>query len=371
MLVADLPPARSVRTTRRLLSVASPRTECTTRGEAGSVNGWQDTPRNLSHRPTTSAGGSAKDISISDDAATRLRETMPLDADCERVVDGARADRGHIVVTAADGQVGDHQLGSLHAEINHDTNGAPPAAPDAAHDKLSSAARRPLERPAATPGSRWRRRVGLPLAADSPGARVTAAYVGPTRHGWNPWRRSSRLTGRSRILGGRLDRDQAFADYVRRSWPSLVRSAFLLGCSAHEAEDLVQTTLIRCYTAWGNVVKATDRDAYVYRMLVNCHHDSRRRRWCSELPSASLPERSYEDDTTGVDDADVVGRALAHLNQGHREVVVLRYHAQLTETQIARILSIAPGTVKSRLSRALARLSEDLNLADFHGRSGK
>jgi DNA-directed RNA polymerase specialized sigma24 family protein len=50
-------------------------------------------------------------------------------------------------------------------------------------------------------------------------------------------------------------------------------------------------------------------------------------------------------------------------------VVVLRYYADLGEQQIAEALQIPPGTVKSRLSRALVRLSNDADLADLHGGS--
>jgi len=47
-----------------------------------------------------------------------------------------------------------------------------------------------------------------------------------------------------------------------------------------------------------------------------------------------------------------------------REAVVLRYYAHLTEQEMAAVLGVAPGTVKSRLSRALAELSRDSDLAD-------
>ena len=63
--------------------------------------------------------------------------------------------------------------------------------------------------------------------------------------------------------------------------------------------------------------------------------------------------------------ADAVHRALADLSKVNREVVVLRYYAHLSEQQTAEILDIAPGTVKSRLSRALAQLATNTHLADL------
>ncbi|MEN3614777.1 SigE family RNA polymerase sigma factor [Plantactinospora sp. ZYX-F-223] len=164
-----------------------------------------------------------------------------------------------------------------------------------------------------------------------------------------------------------MERDEEFSAYASARWPALVRSAVLLGCSVQDAEDLAQTALMRCYVSWAKVAKADDRDAYVYRILVNAYHDSRRRRWWGEKPAAVVPEQVEADATTRVDAADAVGRALAGLSQANREAVVLRYYAHLNDRQIAEALNIAPGTVKSRLSRALTQLSADANLSDLRG----
>jgi RNA polymerase sigma-70 factor (sigma-E family) len=162
-----------------------------------------------------------------------------------------------------------------------------------------------------------------------------------------------------------MERDEDFSQYAGAYWPILLRSAVLLGCSLHEAEDLVQVTLLRCFVSWGKVTRAVDRDAYVYRILVNCHRDSRRRRWWGEKPSADVPEAVQDAGTDRVDATDAVDRALSGLSQAHRDVVVLRFYAHLGERQIADVLKIPPGTVKSRLSRALQHLSSDTNLADL------
>lgn len=138
---------------------------CTICGDAGSVSGWQDTLYDLSHGPTTAAGP-ARNVSISDDTAASLRETMVLDADCERVVYGARADSGHVVLTATDEQL-DELLGYLAAEANHETNRRRRQRLDAAYDELSHAARRPIES-AATPPDRSGAPRGLRPAASAP-----------------------------------------------------------------------------------------------------------------------------------------------------------------------------------------------------------
>jgi DNA-directed RNA polymerase specialized sigma24 family protein len=76
-----------------------------------------------------------------------------------------------------------------------------------------------------------------------------------------------------------VDTDEDFSAYAAARWSALVRSAVFLGCRIEEAEDLVQTTLVKCYSAWRRVEKADNRDAYVYRMLLNNQRDSRRRHW--------------------------------------------------------------------------------------------
>lgn len=161
-----------------------------------------------------------------------------------------------------------------------------------------------------------------------------------------------------------MDHDGEFSAYASARWGALVRSGIVLGCTVEEAHDLAQTTLLRCFTAWRKVQRADDRDAYVYRVLLNCHRDSRRRRWWSEKPTETFPDEAVADATAQVAVTDSVARALADLSAVNREVVVLRYYADLSEAQIARVLNIAPGTVKSRLSRAVAHLARNSHLVE-------
>ena len=60
-------------------------------------------------------------------------------------------------------------------------------------------------------------------------------------------------------------------------------------------------------------------------------------------------------------------RALDRLSSDQRAAVVLRYYAHLTDQQIASVLGVATGTVKSRLSRAVKALAQDPDLAELRG----
>ncbi len=144
-----------------------------------------------------------------------------------------------------------------------------------------------------------------------------------------------------------------------------MRSAVLMGCPPNDAEDLVQTALTRCYIAWPKVNRADNRDAYVYRVLMNAHRDLyRRRRWREHLSASPPPTATVADASTGVDDTDAVNRALGDLTPQSRAVIVLRFYAGMTERQTAEALGVAVGTVKSRMSRALTQLAISRHLTD-------
>jgi RNA polymerase sigma-70 factor (sigma-E family) len=158
--------------------------------------------------------------------------------------------------------------------------------------------------------------------------------------------------------------EASYADFVRTCWRDLVRAAIFLGASPHEAEDLAQQTLVRCYANWQRVTDATNRDAYVYRMLLNQLRDARRTRWWRSRVDAA-PDGSVDDASNRVVIADAVHQALDGLSKAHRDVVVLRYFVGLTGAQTAAVLGISIGTVKSRLSRSLASLADSQHLSEL------
>jgi RNA polymerase sigma-70 factor (sigma-E family) len=159
--------------------------------------------------------------------------------------------------------------------------------------------------------------------------------------------------------------ESQYAEFASARWMTLVRTGVLLGCTVHEAEDMAQAALEKCFVAWARVVRAEDQDAYVSKILLNTVRASRRRRWWGETPTAEVPDAAVPDATEHVAVELATRRALGRLSLPQREVVVLRYFLHLTEAQIADALAIAPGTVKSRLSRALARLAADADLNEL------
>ena len=150
-----------------------------------------------------------------------------------------------------------------------------------------------------------------------------------------------------------------FDEFVAARRTALVRSVVLLGCPESDVEDVVQTTLLRCFRHWRRVQRADRPDAYIYRVLVNTLRDAHARRWRGETPTADLPEAAIDPDhATGL----AVRAALAQMPREQREVLVLRYYADLSESDIASVLGVAPGRVKSGAARALTALAADENL---------
>ena len=147
-----------------------------------------------------------------------------------------------------------------------------------------------------------------------------------------------------------------FSAYVARRRPALVRTAVLLGCPRVDAEDIVQSALLKCYRSWRRVSRADSPDAYVHRVLVTTLLDARARRWNGELPTEVLPEQESREDPAWVGGI-AVRRALLAMSREHRVVLVLRFFADLSERDTAAALGVAPGTVKSRTARALKALA--------------
>lgn len=143
-----------------------------------------------------------------------------------------------------------------------------------------------------------------------------------------------------------------FEEWVVGRRPALLRTAFLLTGSTHEADDLVQTTLLKVVPRWSRV--AADPEAYVRRVMVNANISRwQRRRW-REVATAQVPDWAVEQ--VGSEDRLTLHAALARLAPRQRAVVVLRYYDDLTEREAADLLGVTVGTVKSQARDALARL---------------
>jgi RNA polymerase sigma-70 factor (sigma-E family) len=153
-----------------------------------------------------------------------------------------------------------------------------------------------------------------------------------------------------------------FEAFAAANWAGLVRAAYLMGSSSTDAEDHAQTALTVMWRKWSRVQAAEVPDAYAYRILINTVHKARRRRWTGERPTGDLANPDYSHPSTEDPEAALdLRRALLTLPHDQRAVLVLRYLLDKSEADIADILDVPAGTVKSRSARGIEALRAQLN----------
>jgi RNA polymerase sigma-70 factor (sigma-E family) len=141
-----------------------------------------------------------------------------------------------------------------------------------------------------------------------------------------------------------------FEEFVVARRDALLRTAYLLTGNHSDAEDLVQTALIKVVPKWTRI---KDRpEPYVRQVLARESVNRRRRRRWREVSTATVPDAMQHDDTDRI----ALLEDLRGLPPRQRAVLVLRYFDDLTEAETAAALGISVGTVKSHARDALARL---------------
>ena len=143
-----------------------------------------------------------------------------------------------------------------------------------------------------------------------------------------------------------------FEAFYRRHHGDVCRALALTLSDVDLAHDAAAEAMTRAYQRWNTVGKYQNPAGWVYRVGLNWARSRLRKLLRRPLPTL----RNSEDIALGV--VNQMDTALAQLSMGQRSVVVLRYYLDWSERQIAEALNIAPGTVKSRLSRALDRLAD-------------
>ncbi|WP_206504295.1 SigE family RNA polymerase sigma factor [Streptomyces chrestomyceticus] len=153
---------------------------------------------------------------------------------------------------------------------------------------------------------------------------------------------------------------EAFTAYVQERRASLYATAYHLTGDRFEAEDLLQSALFSTYRAWDRISDKAALGGYLRRTMTNLHISAWRRRKLNEYPTEELPETAGDTDAMrGTELRAVLWQALARLPETQRTMLVLRYYEGRTDPEIADILNISVGTVKSSIWRSLRRLRED------------
>jgi RNA polymerase sigma-70 factor (ECF subfamily) len=177
--------------------------------------------------------------------------------------------------------------------------------------------------------------------------------------------------------GTRVPRDgvidmQGFAAAMLAEVDALHQFAWRLARRANEAEDLVQETFARAIAARAQFREGSNLKAWLFRILRNIHIDAvRRDRRNPVTPSVEVDDGGSDDGRVELLRGDLeierlrrvvaddIEAALFQLSEEARTVVLLDLEG-FSESEIAEVMGTAPGTVKSRLSRARAHLRTKL-----------
>ncbi|MBN1135743.1 MAG: sigma-70 family RNA polymerase sigma factor [Anaerolineae bacterium] len=156
---------------------------------------------------------------------------------------------------------------------------------------------------------------------------------------------------------------------VRRYQNYVYRLCYLVLRNEQDAEDMTQETFIRACRALPRfeIREGISFEAWLYRIAVNCCRSRMRRKWYQIVPwqrmgfgewiAASSEERPERVVLRGEQRSQVLN-AINKLGEKHRLVIILRYYAGLSNEEIANVLNIPSGTVRSRLHTARQRLRE-------------
>jgi len=148
--------------------------------------------------------------------------------------------------------------------------------------------------------------------------------------------------------------DEAVKGLYQAHYAALVRSAALLVGDVATAEDVVQDCFIAMHRAWWRLRDTGSALPYLRRAVINKSRSVLRHRAVANryppLPEPAQP--SAEESALAVVQRSSVLTALRALPARQREVVVLRYYADLSEAQIAAAMGISKGAVKAHTSRA-------------------
>ena len=172
------------------------------------------------------------------------------------------------------------------------------------------------------------------------------------------------------------DPQQRFTALVRPHLDILYRMAWRWSGHPQDAEDLVQDLLLKLVDRLDEMERIEKLRPWLLRILYRRFVDQFRRQQRSPVEFADpqgIEDLARGVTTTDIENQEQVARALAALDAEQRDTIVLHDIEGYTAAEVATILDIQPGTVKSRVHRARNRMKELLGMEPFDdaGRVGR
>ncbi len=159
-------------------------------------------------------------------------------------------------------------------------------------------------------------------------------------------------------LGPATSADQAVEQLYAEHWAALVRLGTLLLRDERAAEDVAQDAFVALHGRWGRLREPASAVAYLRRSVVNGCRSAQRRAVVADRHQSEPRGNTASAEASvlaGERRAEVLA-ALARIPRRQREVLVLRHWLDLSEADIAAVLRISRGSVKTHSSRGLAAL---------------
>jgi len=151
-------------------------------------------------------------------------------------------------------------------------------------------------------------------------------------------------------------RISTFETFYNLNWSKVHRAVAVVIRDPDLSNEAVDEAMVRAYENWKKVSAMANSEGWVYRVAVNWARSRLRRR---SLWKRLIPPTIVAHDPEVSDPA--VVRAIRQLSPRQRDVVILRFLLDMSEADTAEALGIPQGTVKSRLSRAVDALREELS----------
>ena len=167
----------------------------------------------------------------------------------------------------------------------------------------------------------------------------------------------------SRARGG--DRE-AFGALVEQYRDNVYRLAYRMCGNAYDADEAAQEAFVAAWRALPNFRGDAKFSTWLYRLTTNAAIDVMRREkrhkavGDGEMVDLADDADSPQETVERTEQQEAVQKALATLSEEYREVLLLRYMEELDYAEIAEVLQLPSGTVKSRINRAKAALKTAL-----------
>lgn len=161
----------------------------------------------------------------------------------------------------------------------------------------------------------------------------------------------------------------AFQEIVRRYERPVFNLIVRIVRDAALAEDVAQETFLKTYRSLRTFDTTRTFSSWILRIAHNAALDALRRRRADPVSAADVPEPAAAPATDPVETAALgaaIDDALAELRPEWRAAVVLRYQEGLSYEEVAGILALPEGTVKTFVHRARKALAERLEAAGWH-----